>query len=48
MKNTSLYRLVNQKDFPKIRIGKKKILIPKTDFDKFIKKYKNDPKGYLF
>ena len=32
------YELVNQPDFPKLRIGKK-ILIPEKEFQDFLKRY---------
>lgn len=35
---TKTYELVNQPDFPTIRIGKK-ILIPEKEFQDFIKRY---------
>ena len=38
MKETTAYRLLNQKDFPKIKMGKKKILIPKSQFEKFMER----------
>ena len=42
MKQTTVYRLINDKSFPKIRMGKKKILIPKSDFEKFMQKAKSN------
>ncbi len=35
---TMTYELVNQPDFPKLRIGKK-ILIPEKEFQDFLKRY---------
>lgn len=34
---TKTYAIINQNDFPKIKIGKD-IRIPKTEFEKFMKK----------
>lgn len=35
---TMTYELVNQPDFPKLRIGRK-ILIPEKEFQDFLKRY---------
>jgi len=40
MGNTTVYKLINQKDFPKTKIGKK-WLIPKSKFEAFMKKWDN-------
>ena len=35
---TKMYELVNQPDFPSVKMGKK-ILIPETELDKFMRRY---------
>ena len=38
--NTTVYKLINQKDFPKTKIGGK-WLIPKSKFEAFMTKWSN-------
>lgn len=40
MGNTTVYKLVNQPDFPKMKIGKK-WLIPKSKFELFMNRWSN-------
>lgn len=40
MGNTTVYKLVNQPDFPKMKIGKK-WLIPKSKFESFMNRWSN-------
>jgi len=35
---TKIYELVNQPDFPKVKMGKK-ILIPETELNNFMRRY---------
>jgi excisionase family DNA binding protein len=35
---TKMYELVNQPDFPSVKMGKK-ILIPESELDKFMRRY---------
>lgn len=35
---TKIYELVNQPDFPKVKMGRK-ILIPESEFNNFMKRY---------
>ena len=35
---TKMYELVNQPDFPKVKMGRK-ILIPESEFNNFMKRY---------
>ena len=35
---TKMYELVNQLDFPSVKMGKK-ILIPESELDKFMRRY---------
>lgn len=35
---TKIYELVNQPDFPKVKMGRK-ILIPESEFNSFMKRY---------
>ena len=38
MGRTTAYELVNKPDFPSVKIGKK-ILIPESEFERFMKRY---------
>ena len=38
MGRTMAYELVNKPDFPSVKIGKK-ILIPESEFERFMKRY---------
>ena len=40
MGNTTVYKLINQPDFPKMKIGKK-WLIPKSKFESFMSRWSN-------
>ena len=42
---TKIYELVNQPDFPKVKMGRK-ILIPESEFNNFMKRYLY--KTYIF